>query len=156
MSTDPALDLAVAFIAKAEGFRAAPYQDIAGVWTIGYGFTVTEDGQHVKGGTPATTQEAAYARLEGFVGRVLALVRGMVHVPASDHQTAALTSFAYNLGTGALRNSTLLKLLNTGEAVNAAHQFGAWIYAANKPSQGLINRRAAEAAMFLTPDTAEA
>ena len=153
---DAALPIAVAFIAAREGFRSEPYRDQGGTWTIGYGFTVTEDGQHVTADTPPITQEAAYARLEVLVGRVLTLVRGMVEVPISNNQAAALTSFAYNLGTNSVRTSTLLRLLNQGELMNAAQQFGAWVYCASKVDQGLVNRRMLEEALFLEGDDAPA
>ncbi len=149
---DPALPIAVAFIAAREGFRADPYPDQGGCWTIGYGFTVTEEGQHVTADTPPITQEAAYARLESLVARVLVLVRGMVEVPITDNQAAALTSFAYNLGTGAVRTSTLLRLLNEGNYEWAAHQFAAWVYCDGQVDQGLVNRRKMEEALFLAPD----
>ena len=61
---------------------------------------------------------------------------------------AALYSVAYNLGTGALRGSTLLSLLNQGDYAGAAVQFGAWVYCRGVPLRGLINRRALERAMF--------
>lgn len=154
--SDPALTTATAFVAEREGFRANPYRDGGGVWTIGYGFTVTADGQHVRADTPPITQVDAYARLTGMVGRVLALVRGSVHVPITDNQAAALTSLAYNIGTVALRNSTLLRLLNDGDVQGAADQFGAWIYCDSRPNKGLANRRAMERALFLTPDGPDA
>ena len=150
--TDPALSIAVDFIAAREGFRAVPYRDQGGVWTIGYGFTVTEDGKHVTADTPPTTQEAAYARLEALVARVLASVRPMLAVPVSLHAAAALVSMAYNCGTNALRRSTLLEYVNKGDMAEAAKQFAAWVYVAGHVDQGLVNRRRMEAALFLMQD----
>lgn len=150
--TDAALAIAVPLIARFEGFRSDPYQDSAGVWTYGFGFTVEPSGHHVTATTAPVTQTEAYARLSDMVARVLVLVRGMVHVPISDHQAAALTSLSYNVGTNALRNSTLLKHLNAREFAEAADAFMAWVYAGGAPSDGLRTRRASERAVFLTAD----
>lgn len=147
--TDPALPTATTFIAARESFCAAPYRDQGGVWTVGYGATVI-GGKPVTAATLPMTQEAAYACLEAMTAAVLVKVRGMVYATISDNAAAALTSFAYNLGTAALRNSTLLKLLNGGEPMaEVARQFAAWVYVDQHFDQGLANRRAMEAALFL-------
>jgi len=45
----------------------------------------------------------------------------------------------------------LLKLLNSGADINTvANQFNRWIYAGGKVVNGLINRRNAEKALFLS------
>ncbi len=75
----------------------------------------------------------------------------MVKVPLTANQLGALTSFAYNLGSGALASSTLLKLLNAGDYAGAAAQFARWNKARGKTLAGLTKRRAAEAALFLKP-----
>lgn len=155
MTDDPALPAAVACIAAHEGFRAQPYLDGRGSWTYGFGFTVTPTGQHVNAATPAVTREAAYERLTSMAARVLAAVRTVAERPLTTHQAAALTSFAYNTGTNALKNSTLLRLLNEGKTEEAAQQFAAWVYAGGHIEPGLVRRREDEAALFLTPDAAE-
>jgi lysozyme len=154
MTGDPALPVAVKLIAGFEGFRAEPYQDEAGNWAIGYGFSVAEDGSHVSASTPATTEEAAYRRLTLMAWKVLQRVRVMLSnkVSLNPDQAAALTSLAYNIGTSALANSTLMRLLNAGEVAQAANQFGAWVYDHAGISHGLQNRRAAEKALFLADD----
>jgi GH24 family phage-related lysozyme (muramidase) len=78
-------------------------------------------------------------------------VMQMVKVNINDNQLVALSSFAYNEGNGALQNSTLLKLLNSGADKNTvAAQFDQWVYAGGKVSNGLKNRRAAEKKLFLS------
>lgn len=146
--SDPALDLALPFIAHWEGFRAEPYQDQTGVWTIGYGCTVLPSGVRVTATTPPCTEPQARGWLEAHVAVVLEKVRAYVHVPLEPHEEAALASFAYNLGTGALASSTLLRELNAGDRAGAASQFGAWVYVAGRINHGLVDRRAAERAMF--------
>jgi lysozyme len=151
--SDPALPLAVSLIEGFEGFRSTPYRDAGrGIWTIGFGFTYLPDGSPVTADTPPISRSDADARLSVGAARTLAMVRAMAHVPITDNQGAALTSFAWNEGTGALRTSTLLALLNQGEPAEAAKQFGAWVYAGGKMLSDLVERRAAEAAVFLRPD----
>ncbi len=152
--SDPALSIATAFIAEHEGFRSHPYADVGGTFTIGYGFTYLPDGKKVTPDTPPVDQSEAYQRLTVMVARVLVAVRVIAPTNITTNQAAALCSFAYNEGTGALRHSTLLELLNKGDVCGAAEQFAAWIYAGGGVSQGLIARRAAERALFLTPDEA--
>lgn len=152
MTQDPSLAIAVPLIAEFEGFRAEPYLDVAGTPTIGFGFTYLENGSRVTMQTPSITQAAAEARLSNMVIRVVAAVRAMVNVPITDNQCAAMTSFAWNEGTGALRSSNLMLRLNEGNPAGAAECFGAWVYAGGKIQPGLVARRAKERALFLMPD----
>jgi hypothetical protein len=57
-------------------------------------------------------------------------------------------SFAFNVGMGNVRSSTLLRLLNQGNYDGAAAQFGRWIKAGGRVLRGLVRRRAAERALF--------
>jgi lysozyme len=75
-------------------------------------------------------------------------VRSLVRVPLSANQLGALVSLAYNIGTGALGTSTLLKRVNEGKTAEAAAQFARWNKAGGKTLAGLTRRRAAEAALF--------
>lgn len=155
--TDSALAIAVPLIAGFEGFEPQPYQDQVGVWTIGYGFTYLPDMSAVTATTPAMTQEAAQAQLEIFVAKTLSAVRDMAHVPITDDQAAALTSFAYNEGTSALRTSTLMDRLNAREpATEVAQCFASWVYAGGHIDNGLVSRRAKEAALFLRGEASTA
>jgi lysozyme len=76
-------------------------------------------------------------------------VQKLVTVPVNKNQLEALTSFAYNLGIGALKGSTLLKFLNDGNYQAAANQFLRWDKANGKVLAGLARRRAAERNLFL-------
>ena len=73
----------------------------------------------------------------------------MVTREMTPGQEAALLSFAYNVGTRALRDSTLLRLLNGGDAKGAAEEFGKWVYASGHVLNGLVTRRKLERAVFL-------
>jgi lysozyme len=64
-------------------------------------------------------------------------------------QFDALTSFAYNIGAGALRTSTLLKRVNSNpNDKNIKSHFMKWVNANGKVMNGLINRRQAEADLY--------
>ena len=97
------------FIKSKEGLVLNAYQDVAGVWTIGYGTLRYEDGTPVKEGQ-VITKERAEQLLSGEVvlksTKVQAAIQG---TQLNQHQYDALVSFTYNVGTGALLSSTLLK-----------------------------------------------
>lgn len=78
-------------------------------------------------------------------------VERLVKVPLNDNEFAAITSFVYNCGVGALEKSTLLKVLNQGRRDQVPAQMMRWINAGGKPYEGLRRRRAAEAALFMEP-----
>ena len=61
-----------------------------------------------------------------------------------------MVSFTYNLGSGNLQSSTLLRKLNAGDKQGAAEQFGRWIYDDGQVEKGLVRRRKCEAHLFST------
>lgn len=133
-----------------EGCRLTAYHCPAGVLTIGFGST----GKHVKPGmviTPAEAERLLKADLVRFEQAVSAAVKN----PLTDYQFAALTSLAFNIGTGAFTGSTLVKKLNSGDFDGAAAQFERWNKAGGRVLAGLTNRRKAERDLFLTPDAAK-
>ena len=69
----------------------------------------------------------------------------------TQSQYDAMISFTFNLGPGNLRSSTLLKKLNAGDRAGAADEFLKWTKAGGKTLPGLVKRREAERALFLTP-----
>jgi lysozyme len=136
-------DEGIRLIQHFEGCRLTSYQDSAGIWTIGYGTT----GPHVKPGM-VITQIAADAMFKGDLVRFAEAVRSQLVVTVHDHQFSALVSLAYNIGSGAFGQSTLLRILNRGDYWGAANQIGVWIRAGGQVLNGLILRRAAERDMF--------
>lgn len=127
-----------------EGCRLTAYRCPAGVLTIGYGHTRdVHEGQTI-------TQHQADVILESDLEIYESTVRRLAP-NATENQTAALTSFAYNLGTAALERSTLLKRFLAGDLPGAAAEFGKWTFAAGKQLPGLVSRRAAERELFITP-----
>ena len=95
------------------------------------------------------TQEQADEYLVSDVSHAANAVNQMVSGKITQHQFDALVSFAFNLGTGNLRNSTLLKKLNKDDFENAANEFLKWDMASGHQMAGLTRRREAERTLFL-------
>lgn len=141
-----------------EGKRLVAYQDVAGIWTIGYGHTTAAGIPRVREGMRISDKEAEdilKADLRKFEDRVSRLIK----VPLTDNQFAVLVSFDFN--TGALHKSTLLKKLNAGDYDAVPAELMKWVNAGGKRVQGLVNRRAAEAGLwakgeFVSSNTVEA
>jgi lysozyme len=68
----------------------------------------------------------------------------------SANQLGALVSFAYNIGSGALAKSTLLKKHLAADYAGVACEFPKWKFGGGQVLPGLIKRRAAEAALYLS------
>lgn len=136
-------DQGIQLIQHFEGCRLTAYRDPVGVLTIGYGHT----GPDVRVGM-VLTQDQADALLGEDLARFAADVRPLVEADLADHQFSALVSLAYNVGIPAVRQSTLLRLLNRGDYWGAANQFGVWNRAGGRVLNGLVLRRAAERDLF--------
>jgi len=125
-----------------EGCRLTPYLCPAGVWTAGWGST----GPDVFPGRPWTQEYADY-RLEldaiRFAKATLAACPGL-----EGERLCAIADFAYNLGTGALRGSTLRKRVNAEEWEAAKSELRRWVRGGGKVLPGLVRRREAEAALL--------
>jgi lysozyme len=131
-----------------EGCRLQAYLDSVGVPTIGYGHT------HGVAMGMTCTQEQADAWLQQDVQGAVQAVNKFVTVPLTQQQFDALVDFTFNLGSGALQHSTLLRLLNSGNYQGAAGEFEKWDKAGGKVLPGLLRRRQAERDMFNTPASA--
>ncbi|HVI10233.1 MAG TPA: glycoside hydrolase family protein [Candidatus Binatia bacterium] len=131
-----------------EGKSLKAYRDIAGHLTIGYGHKI-KPGENFEGGID---DNRALQLLAEDVKTASDAVRRLVHVQLSKNQMQALTSFAYNVGTGAFAHSTLLKDLNAGNFAAASNEFTKWNLANGVPNRGLTNRRLGEQSLFNKPD----
>lgn len=131
-----------------EGLRLTAYQDEADVWTIGYGHTAT-----AKEGKVITEERADLLLLEDLAEAEEAVNR-LVKVEINQNQFDALVSFTFNVGAGALKESTALKRLNNGKREEAAEAMTWWNKltenGALRESRGLTKRRHAEASLFLS------
>lgn len=136
----------LSLIKKFEGCELKAYRCAANVLTIGYGSTkgVTEDME--------ITQEEAESLLQEEMHEYEGYINDMVKVPLEQHQFDAMVSWVFNLGSGNLSSSTLLKKLNNSEYDEVPAQIRRWNKAGGKVLDGLIRRREAEAKMFMNED----
>ena len=136
----------IELIKRHEGLRLKAYKCPAGVWTIGYGHTGkdTYEGLEI---TPGSANELLTLDLERFEKAVNRLVESAIN----QQQFDALVSFAFNLGEGALKNSTLLKRINANPIdATISGEFSKWVNAGGKPLPGLVRRRKEEADLYFS------
>ena len=162
-----------ALMHKFEGFRNSPYLCPAHIWTIGYGHVLYQDQIRL----PVVRKEGyeglirkEYQLSEGdnrvwskseidqlFRIDVGNFERGVLRlVPTvSGRQGAfdALVSFAYNAGLGNLQRSQIRMKANRGDWEGAAEAFMQWTKGGGKVLPGLVRRREAEKALFLSQPT---
>lgn len=136
-------------ITSFEGFEPKWYRDPVGIWTIGFGHTDAAGApKHATSNGLVLSAEAATEILANDLGQYAEAVERAVKVPLNDNQFAALVSFTYNVGAGALAKSTLVKKLNTGNYGAVRSELAKWNKAGGKVMKGLTRRRTAEADLF--------
>jgi lysozyme len=140
-------DDGLALIKRWEGFRAEAYRDAVGVWTIGYGHTSMAGAPEVKPGMRITPDEGE-AILRRDVDVFARGVRAALRVDLSEAQFSALVSFAYNVGLGNLRSSSVLAAVNRSDFAAVPRRLQLWTKAGGRVLPGLVRRRADEAALF--------
>lgn len=139
-------------IKRWEGCKLTAYQDVVGVWTIGYG-TTENAGVGIKPYAGMTiTQARADDLLHETLDRFAPAVFSRITVPVTANEFGACLSLAYNIGPGAFAKSTVLRELNAGNKSAAAGAFHMWNKAGGKVVKGLVARRDAEVELFLTKD----
>lgn len=137
------------FIKKWEGFRSAPYLDVAGVPTIGFGSTFYESGRKVTMRDRHITEEEATKLKANIVKKFEDWVNKLVTEKLEQHQFDALVSFCYNVGPGALKRSTLLRKINADpKDPTVANEFTKWTKSGGRRYRGLARRRIQEAYLF--------
>ena len=156
---------------KYEGFRSRPYLCPAHIWTIGYGHVLYQEQirlpvVRVEGKetpmirkeyplkpednrvwTKTEIDELFRADVATFERGVLRLVPGVVGRQGSFD---ALVSISYNFGLGNLQRSTIRMRANRGDWEGAAAAFRVWTKGGGKVLPGLVKRREAEIALFLS------
>ena len=132
-------DLLLNKIIDFEGCKLTAYRCPAGVWTIGVGHTRgVKQGQKI-------TEAQAISLLKGDLLPCENYVNNL-GVCKTQGQFDALVDFCFNLGTGALGRSTLLKFIRQGKAEQYIRgEFAKWVKSGGKTLTGLVKRRAWEA-----------
>jgi lysozyme len=150
-----------ALVKEFEGCQLRAYQDSVGVWTIGWGRIVYDDGSKVKQGD-SCDQAAADKWLKTDLEREGAkYVRAFVKdwKLLNQDQFSALVSFTYNRGAGRFHEklADLLEsdlydhLIDHAEALKASELMLTYDWAGSKQPvhlAGLLRRRWAESFLF--------
>lgn len=130
----------------------APYLCPARVATIGLGTTVyNEIGRKVTMSDRAISRARAEELLAFDLGKVYAPAVRRAAKFRTVPQYASCISFAYNVGTGGFKKSTLAWLINQGRYDDAQREFMKWVRGGGRVLPGLVNRRRDEAKLFGTP-----
>jgi lysozyme len=139
------LDLIKSF----EGLALESYVCSGGRQTVGYGTTLI-NGKMVQNGLKISLEDAERFLIED-IKKFESGVSKVVSVGLTDNQFSALVTFSYNVGLGALRGSTLLKIVNRNpNDPLIRNEFMKWNKAAGKELTGLTRRRKAESDLYFT------
>lgn len=133
----------LSLIKKYEGFRSNAYKCPAGIWTIGYGST-----HGVKPGQWISEADAA-ARLRQEVRIYERGVLDCLKVSPTQNQFDALVSLCYNIGSGAIARSSVIRHHNRREFALAADAFLKWNKGGGVVLPGLTRRRNEERSLYL-------
>ena len=138
-----------------EGFYTvfAPYLCPAGVWTIGWGSTKTEDGHIVTQWTKHHTQQQCDALLERDTWGGMTILETTIPYwqEMSDDQRGALLSFGYNLGWhfyGASGFDTITRGLKEKDWAAVPDALMLYVKGGGQTMPGLVRRREAEGALW--------
>ncbi|HEY8606640.1 MAG TPA: lysozyme [Noviherbaspirillum sp.] len=144
-----AVQVTAALCRRFEGLVLHPYLCAAGVPSIGYGATYYLDGRPVTLKDPPISKQTAEVMLLHMVRYIYlpAVLKLCPHVD-SPERLAALIDFAFNLGTGRLKSSTLRKRVNAGDWDAAGVEIMKWVRGGGRVLKGLVRRREAERALM--------
>lgn len=155
IATAGAIALAVGFIATHEGEVLGSYADPVHGWrvpTACYGQT----GPGIRPGQLFTRDECRAMLDDSARQKALELDR-CITADMQDHAAAAVLSLAYNVGTGTVCRSTLVRQINAGAPPDLyCEQFTRWVYAGGRDCRdprsgcrGIAKRREEERALCL-------
>lgn len=142
----------LADIVLSESITLTVYKDSANVRTIGIGATRSEIKDLNRWANDRVVSlEAIFELFTKGIEKYAHGVRKALKVEVSQHMFDGLVSFAYNVGVGGMRKSSLIRAINRG--VIDKKQLRAYLMRWNKitvggkkvVSKGLVNRRKAEA-----------
>ena len=134
-----------------EGVRLKPYLCPAGIPTISIGCTYYPDGTKVRMTDPEITQARATEIFLNVLKHYESSVDSFTRDDITQNQFDALVSFAYNVGTGALKKSTLLKKVNANPNDKFIEsQFLIWNKVKGVPVKGSTQRRQAESKLYFS------
>jgi lysozyme len=144
-------DAGLTLIKDFEGLQLDAYQDVAGIWTIGFG--------HTKGlypGMHITAQQAEQALQDDLNATENVVDSATSKAATTDNQFAAMVALCFNIGSANFRSSSVLRDHLAGDYGQAGDAFLLWnkahVQGRLQPVAGLTNRRRAERDLYLQPD----
>jgi lysozyme len=150
MGQNQALILAADLCRFFEGFSSKPYICPAGYPTIGYGTVYKPDGSKVTMRDQPISRELANQWLmrELQHNYMAGVLKASPILIANERLLAAITDFAYNLGVGRYRASTLKRRVDSNDLLGVETELRKWIRGGGKVLPGLVKRRQAEIDLF--------
>ena len=147
MGQNQALTIAAELCKHFEGFYSKPYICPAGYPTIGYGTVYKPDGTKVTMQDQPISKEVAtdWLMRELEYNYMAGVLKASPILINNTNALAAITDFAYNLGVGRYRASTLRRRVDAGNWEEAATELHKWVYGGGKKLPGLVRRRQSEA-----------
>ena len=142
-----ASDTLISKLKEFEGLRLVAYKPTkAERWyTIGYGHSAGDVRAEMR-----ITEEKAEELLRRDLFFVEKFINGIPKVKTQG-QFDALVSFAYNVGVGNLKRSTLLnKIMHDAPTKEIQCEFMKWVYSGGKKLDGLVKRRRWESERWAT------
>lgn len=141
--------IGIDLIKKFEGCSLKPYRCPAGIPTIGYGNTYYANGVRVTMKDLPITKEKADELLIDLLEDFEIGVSKQVKSKITQNQFNALVSFAYNVGLGNFKSSTLLKKVNLNpNDLTIKNEFLKWTKSASVILKGLLLRRTEESNLY--------
>ncbi len=141
----------LSLIKEFESFQSKPYQCPSLVWTIGYGNTYYENGEKIRKSDSPINEKRASELLKFSIKSFEQSVDSFCRDDIDQNQFDALVSFAFNVGINNLKNSTLLKLVNTNpKDPKIKDEFMRWTKSGGKTLSGLVKRRSEEAKLYFS------
>lgn len=137
-------------IKRFEQWKECSYNDAVGKLTIGYGHLIKPGDIYTE--SSCITMEQGLEQLKKDLSAASTCIENVVKVALNDNEFGALVSWAYNVGCGNVRKSTLVKKLNNGNRTDVCDELRKW----NKGTKsgrkvvlrGLISRREDECELF--------
>ena len=144
--------VAVSMIAPFEGFYGHKYRDSVGVLTICYGATAADGVDFSKTYTKGQCLDMLARDIPKYDAPLKRCIKPEVYNALPVHRHAALVSLAYNIGSGGVCKSSVVRDLNAGRVQQACNDFLKFDRAGGRVLQGLVNRRRAERVSCLRTD----
>lgn len=141
----------IALTKVSEGFVPRLYHDAARYCTIGYGHLVQKapcNGREPSEFRRGISEPRGESLLVSDMAIAQRAVERYVKAPLTDGQYAALVDFTFNVGSGNLQRSTLLKVVNAGQHESVPFQMRRWTRAGGQVLRGLVTRRERAIALY--------